>query len=87
PRQFAAARRELAAAPPVAVLFDFGAVPWEARVFPGLPAAALVRRRGVENYMFRAYRHCATIPLPPRRWAVLLPRGTPCPAAVAPRHR
>ncbi|MGH9528171.1 MAG: hypothetical protein ACRD2F_15940, partial [Terriglobales bacterium] len=46
PRQFAAARRELAAAPPVAVLFDFGAVPWEARVFPGLPAAALARRRG-----------------------------------------
>lgn len=87
-RQFATAQRELAASPPVAVLFDFGAVPWEATVFPGLPAGALARRHGVENYIFGAYRHCATIPLPPDRWAVMLPRGTPCPAAVAPpRHR
>ena len=82
PRQFAAAQTELAATPPVAVLFDLGAVQWEAKNFPGMPVTSYSGARHLETYLLRRFHHCATMQAPPHRWAVLLPRGVPCLPAV-----
>ncbi len=80
PAQFAAARRELAAARPVAVLFGLEANQQEVLDFPLMPPAAIGQIYPLERYLLRHYRACATLGEPPRRMTALLRRDLPCPA-------